>query len=806
MYYDRIVISGCIRFSVSGRYHIDLRPTAKVQMILGTNGSGKTTLAQLGFSPLPISPKWMEKDGYFIKEGTYKGDSYRLEGKYGSKPSYSFTKNHEVLLQDGNVTTYLDLVRIHLNYNPWLHDLIIGKTKFTDLGPGQRQDFLSKISNSDFTHAFKMLAIYKKQHGHYQSVVKFLQGRVNEESVKLLDEDARKQHEALRGELQEELKVIQEIPNLDTVEVDLAKTYRTLNDHIYLYNDSIPISPLLSSPSELTEFHEVNNTQFKELQGQLNLVSSDLDQLTQKLGFITNSNEDKCELILELDKLTQEVVKYESLPGNIPVEYYVKNSGPVIEALRYSLSHMSSEEIDLDKEHTLRTSVMETSSFLSKCEARLEQVQSEITHITGIEEVKCPSCDTLFKPGIDPKLLSELNERRVKGFEYIEESTVAKSKAVEVLDEYLAKKKAYDELEFIKGKYLESHKGLFTYIDSIGGMLKGKDLLSNLHTYSQFCEAYHRKVHLMANIDRLKTVTVKVDELEKEKLSLTKMLEEKQSLFTQLTVKRDQYKSNVLAAEKTLEEMESDDANIKHLLKLTEDFSKALENEFEVVKQEVKKEFLNDLLGRLATIHNTLNEQDTIRSLLKDFNQQLDVAKRKVAISKEIVDSLSPKDGLIAEQLSLSIGSWITGLNQLVDKVWGYPLEVRMGTVGDTGLDYKFPMSDSEVERDDVSEGSDSMLEMINRAVAMTCYYSLDLTDVPLFLDEPGRTFDKTHKFNLIPLIRDLTDSVRFSQIVLISHSEDIQTAFPNSETLILDTRNVSYPHPYNEHVSFTKE
>lgn len=806
MYYDRIVISGCTRFSVSGRYYIDLKPNAKVQMILGTNGSGKTTLAQLGFSPLPINAKWMEKDGYYIKEGTYKGDTYVLEGKYGAKPSYSFTKNHEVLLQDGNVTTYLDLVKNHLNYTPWLHDLIIGKTKFTDLGPTQRQDFLSRISNSDFTHAFKMLASYKKQHSHYQSVVKFLQSRVNEESVKLLDKDARKQHEVIREELQTELKAIQEIPNLDTVEVDLAKTYRELKEYVFLYNDSIPISPLMDNLLDLTEFHETNNTHLKEIQGQLNLVSGDLDQLTQKLGFITNSNEDKSELILELDKLTKEVVKYDTLPGLIPVEYYVKNSGPVIEALRYSLSHMSTEEIDLDKEHSLRTTVMESSNFLSKCEARLEQVQSEITHITGIAEVKCPSCDTLFKPGIDPKLLNELNERRVKGYEYIETSTKDKSKAVEALEEYLDKKKAYDELEFIKGKYLESHKGLFTYIDSIGGMLKGKDLLSNLHVYGQFCEAYHRKVHLLANIDRLKSVTIKVDELEKEKANLTQMLKEKHMLFTQLAIKRDQYKDNVLDAKKTLEAIESDEVNMSHTLRLAENFTRALENELEVIKQDVKKEFINDILGRLAVVHNTLGEQDTISSLLKDFNGQLETAKRKVIVSKEIVDSLSPKDGLIAEQLGLSIGSWIAGLNQLVAKVWGYPLEVRMGTVGDNGLDYKFPMCDTEVERDDVSEGSDSMLEMINRAVAMTCYYSLDLVDLPLFLDEPGRTFDKTHKFNLIPLIRDLTDSVRFSQIVLISHSEDIQTAFPNSETLILDTRNVSYPHPYNEHVSFTKE
>src|SRR5690606_11943094 len=109
MFYERIVISGGTRFSVSGRYHIDIKPTAKVQMILGTNGSGKTTLAQLGFSPLPINPKWMRKGGYFIKEGTYKGHRYYLEGRYGDKPNFTFKKDDEVLLEEGNVSTYNDL-------------------------------------------------------------------------------------------------------------------------------------------------------------------------------------------------------------------------------------------------------------------------------------------------------------------------------------------------------------------------------------------------------------------------------------------------------------------------------------------------------------------------------------------------------------------------------------------------------------------------------------------------------------------------------------------------------------------------
>ena len=76
----------------------------------------------------------------------------------------------------------------------------------------------------------------------------------------------------------------------------------------------------------------------------------------------------------------------------------------------------------------------------------------------------------------------------------------------------------------------------------------------------------------------------------------------------------------------------------------------------------------------------------------------------------------------------------------------------------------------------------------------------------PLFLDEPGRTFDEAHSHNLIPLIKDLVDSDRFSQILIISHDADNQRAFPDSETIIIDDRNINYPHTYNEHVEFEYE
>jgi ABC-type hemin transport system ATPase subunit len=79
----------------------------------------------------------------------------------------------------------------------------------------------------------------------------------------------------------------------------------------------------------------------------------------------------------------------------------------------------------------------------------------------------------------------------------------------------------------------------------------------------------------------------------------------------------------------------------------------------------------------------------------------------------------------------------------------------------------------------------------------------MKLTDYPLYLDELGSSFDETHQYKLVPLIKELADDPRFSQVLIISHALVNQTAFPSSQTIILDNRNLEYNHPYNEHVEF---
>ena len=87
--------------------------------------------------------------------------------------------------------------------------------------------------------------------------------------------------------------------------------------------------------------------------------------------------------------------------------------------------------------------------------------------------------------------------------------------------------------------------------------------------------------------------------------------------------------------------------------------------------------------------------------------------------------------------------------------------------------------------RDDISKGSSSMKAIVNTTFSILAHYSFGLSGYPVYLDEFDGTFDGVHSDNVIKLVKDLADSGRFNHVIIISHNEKIQKAFPTAEVLI---------------------
>ncbi|MNX96069.1 hypothetical protein D3C86_1283700 [compost metagenome] len=355
----------------------------------------------------------------------------------------------------------------------------------------------------------------------------------------------------------------------------------------------------------------------------------------------------------------------------------------------------------------------------------------------------------------------------------------------------------------MRRRYIAQYPGIFAYLDSVGGFDLGRGLFEKLSMYDRAVNLHEKRSALTKRIDEIKNA---LESYEREGSGFLELTEQRDALFK--------------SYRKTFEDRNAVDQELQEVRKDKAygiDFDNvygSVEEQVEEWKQKLvvyldrEAELMADeeiakLQTTLAINETALAEDDLVMTIVKDLEQQLEKKLIEQSAYKHLTDAMSPKTGLIAEQITAQIGAIVGGVNQMLKRVWNHPMYIQMPEREGVDLDYKFPIIDENRPRKDIADGSDSMLEIVNRAFVLTLYYSLNMTGFPLFLDEPGRTFDETHAHNLIPLIKDLVDSDRFSQILIISHDPDNQRAFPNSETIIIDDRNINYPHPYNEHVEF---
>lgn len=169
-----------------------------------------------------------------------------------------------------------------------------------------------------------------------------------------------------------------------------------------------------------------------------------------------------------------------------------------------------------------------------------------------------------------------------------------------------------------------------------------------------------------------------------------------------------------------------------------------------------------------------------------------------------VVQTFSPKEGLIAEQLAGDIGCLVAQLNSIIASVWTYDMKVLSCGIEQAELDYRFPVEFSLAagwSSKDVSKTSKGQKQMFDIAFHLTVMMYLGLENYPLFLDEPGEGFDEQHRINLMSFVKQLMDMNQFSQLFMVSHYASSHGSFTNAEVLVLDETNIAVPGTYNQHV-----
>lgn len=802
MFYDYIRIHKCNRLT---KPTIVIRPTKRIQMVLGTNGSGKSSLLSIGFSPLPTNEKDFFPGGGREVHIHDRGRKFIIIEKYESKKYYSFIVDGEEKNDGHTITVQLELVKEYFNYTPEIHNFVIGKTKFTELNPTQRRDWIARMSESDFNFAFRQFERFRKGYSAASSVVTFLRGRLNDERKRLLEPNDAIEMRARAVTLKAEIRSLMSIPRMEGDYIsmaDLQDEYNALFNGFDVFS-RMEYPRLLQGGKtydDLVEDLTSRSTALKAVQEERGSNLADLNQRLVRIKSLMSVDPDA--LTDEHKALTEQLDSLPMFTIDINPSLIVRCDN-VIQALRFACAELPATRVTHNALMAISERLQSRQIAFSKADNLLNTIGERLHQIERCDTVTCPSCQHGFKPGINPTEVGELRERQQKGDDFIKTVSVEVATLADELADADNNFKAFEGLEEVRRRYIQQHPGLFAYLDSVGGFDLGRGLYEKLAMYERTVTLHEKSTALNKRITEIRNA---LESYEREGAGFNDLTAQRDALFKSY---RKTFEDRT-AVDLELKDVK-DDRSYDTLFaqwygdveEKVEDWKLKLIAYLDREAEVMADEEIAKLQTTLAINETALAEDDLVMTIVKDLEQQLEKKLIEQQAYKHLTDAMSPKTGLIAEQITAQIGAIVGGVNQMLKRVWNHPMYIQMPEREDVDLDYKFPIVDENRTRKDIADGSDSMLEIVNRAFVLTLYYSLNMTGYPLFLDEPGRTFDETHAHNLIPLIKDLVDSDRFSQILIISHDPDNQRAFPNSETIIIDDRNINYPHPYNEHVEF---
>jgi DNA repair exonuclease SbcCD ATPase subunit len=836
-------LKGFRRMSLGNIGSFTITPVQNIQLVLGTNGSGKSSL--MGeLTPLPPDPSNYLKEGSKTITIEHRGNTYILKSWFAPSQKHSFLKNNEELNPGGTVTVQKELVRQQFGVTQEIHDLLTGLQNFTTMSPAKRREWFTLLSDVSYDYALQVYARLKERSRDLSGALKLAKKRLVSESEKVVTD--------------EEIKKLTEETHQIAKELDLLQTARAPLDHpVAHYRDHLDnvlaelrslsgrlLKIRLASPHgydprlvpQRDDWGELKRPVFKSLDDVDSYLAGLRQQISVKQALISKS-------VKQHEKFTQDV------------EILIKTGAAgkdTLLAQQHSLRLAKSElllkkKLGLSVSHPEQTlSALESiwqalegivgelpsnedrrysSAALARCETNLRelkdrhhvlmqkqnQLASEKAHLIAHKQspsVECPKCTHSWVVGY-----SEAREQKVDS-EIAHLATLVGNAAKQVEDEqsrysdlaryaeifrdYIRLTRSVPVLDAF-WSHVESERLIFNSPKMVMaelGVLRS-DLAFDLEAaamdvkieeLSSLVEAAEKvgDASLAESKSRLDGVTAEIEEL-------THQLSELQQKLADYDLYRKQLAEGMALGER---------------IKVLKDQAVHSNDQMvEMIRRETIAQCIRHLQSMLARKEETLSAVSLQKGIIGDLEQQIAELAVQEEAAKQLVRHLSPTDGLIADGLMGFIRSFTGQMNQIIKKIWSYPLIIRDCSVsgdGSTELDYKFPLSvhTNPQPVPDISKGSSGMQEIINLAFKIVAMKYLHLSDSPLFLDEFAARFDPAHKASATELIKNLMFSQPFTQLFMVSHDYGQYGALAEVDVCVICANNISVPSTYNHHVT----
>ncbi len=791
------------------------------QILIGTNGSGKSTIMR-ELSPLPASSNDYIKGGY--KEILIEHDSslFKIRSEFDGSQKHFFIKGEEELNPGHTVSVQKALVKEHFGYSSDSFEIIAGIRSFTNMGPQDRRELILKMMGGDLNYAMRVFQRTKGRYRDTQAVIKHLKTRLANEIGKRLDavklSELKASREMLLSELNTLLELRAPVANTSTMidkEIRELQTLITAQSRAVVTLVSKWTLPLGVDSKEDLETMVINSERMiyteEALLRETQLEYSKWLSITESMG---NSKAENLEdLKAAIDSLELEIngtidsVQYGPFTNPRALALNAQNDYPLFEEIivnipindgRFNHSSLNDSTIEL---MTLKNQRHYEENKLNDTKSRLSKAENE-------KSIECPQCKYEFIPGHSHLDLESLKASSITlrtKLEALDTQISDKSARVEECAIYSNCLKRYSQ--FVNSHSLMSPIWERAIADEI--IFKNpKSLLRDYREWIEDATKWGVIEEKKEELNRLKAAYSMLSETDRDALSPEFHLQDAQSkveLHTEALVKAKEALKELKVKEDIFNKLlRGKDAIIENMNKLM-----SLLNAYkEVTKNETFNVIIKGHQIELARVESVINESILSSRTIKEIEDSIVIEETDREWWSKLATSLSPTEGIIAEQIKGFVDSFISQMNDIISANWTYPLSIKPCIHSDGELDYVFPLSVMEdtLIVPDIALGSSAQVDIVNFAFRLVYMFYLGLSDSPLYLDELAPTFDEEHRVKLTRFVSELIERRYSSQVFIISHYHAMHGAFSNAEICVTDPRNiVNLPPVYNRHVQFAE-
>jgi DNA repair exonuclease SbcCD ATPase subunit len=820
-----IVLVGYKRMLLNDIRSFTLRPTQRIQLILGTNGSGKSSLLS-ELSPLPALSANYASEGSKTIEINHRGNNYVLTSVFSAgKQRHSCMKNGEELNVGNTLSVQKDLVKHEFGVTQEIHELASGQKRFSFMDPRERREWFTRLCDTNYDYALKLYTKMRETHRDTVGALKLAQKRLVVETSKVIsaEEVERIQLEVTR--LHDDLNLIYNskmdstlsVRDVEDSQKAIAQEISSLFDRFKRNRESLR-GYAIWSPEELLNEINLNKQELAVVDSRIEVLTQEHDELTQVRKSYAESGENDIQELKKRRQGLQERVKASiaSCKLGLDVKDPVIAKSALTSIYEFLVSVLQKLPENPDKKFSsvnlaiARDMLAELSAQKVKFEQRVVQLLSQKEHLfhqQSAEPTQCPKCKHKWHIGYSESEAQRVADSLEAGAKKIDEVAIE----IQVQDKLVQENSEYGELyrevmrsckatpqlnafwEMLMEKeiFSKTPRYAITQLDILGQDLDATIVAREANAEIVEIDDHISLAEKNTSVD-IGNVTGRLAAVESDLGLLT---QKKHDLILKIDV--------TTTGRKRMVELE---ATWERVHTLIQSFDKGITTHLQALRSEMLGDCLRQTQLELAQKQNVLSELTAQQAVIADLNANIAVLVEEEEALKAIVGALSPTDGIIADGLLGFIKSFVKQMNIVIKRTWAYRMEVQdcgAGENGETELDYKFGLlvgtADNVVP--DVGKTSTGQREIIDLAFKIVSMKYLGLGDGPLILDELGAALDEGHKAAVHGVVKALIEQMSFSQLWMVSHDFGQYGALSNAEICVLSPLNISVPEVYNTHV-----